>query len=572
MTEITPHYRGERYRALADPELVEFVENGELHGLDYHDCLNFYVHFGQHGRSADMRYLAAVDRYFLFTHILGRVDGFDRWLFERCREVELHPDGFLDLWAREHYKSSLITYAGSIQEIVNNPDITIGVFSHTKGISEKFVAQVKREFEENNELRKLYPDICWLKPKTEAPMWSNREFTVRRGSNPKEATMEAHGLVDGQPTSKHFGLLLYDDVVTLESVSNPDQIRKTTEAWELSDNLGAGERRKWMIGTRYHFGDTYGDIMARGIVRTRIYPATDNGRPDGKPVFLTQKAWDEKKKTQLSTLAAQMLQNPLSGKDRTFDPQWLRSYDIRPTTLNVYILGDPSRGRHSTSDRTALAVIGVDSANNKYLLDGMCHRMTLSERWDGLKMLHKKWTGQPGVGIVKVGYERFGQQSDDEYFAERMRDENYWFHIEELAWPREGGVSKQHRVERLQPDFQYGAFLMPSVVHVAGIGNATWKVDGDQIKYVKLQGDLALHKRVKDRGQDYLAIGPIKRLNENNQVYDVTRELIDEMIFFPFAAHDDFVDAVSRIYDIDALPAMVFEQSEDEDDDVYEDA
>lgn len=555
-------YKGLRYRAAADPELVEFVESDELHSLDYEGVLEFYTAVLPHLRDTDLAYLGCVDRFYLFTSILGRHDGFHPWLYDRCREVELEPDGYLDLWSREHYKSSLITMAGSIQEILNDPDITIGVFSHTKGIAEKFVAQVKREFEANAELRRLYPDVCWLKPQSEAPAWSTKEFTVRRRQNPKEATMEAHGLVDGQPTSRHFRLRLYDDVVTRESVSTPEQIKKTTEAWELSDNLGAGEGRFWMIGTRYNFGDTYGDIMQRGIVTPRIYPATDNGKPDGNPVFLSQEEWDKKKKTQLSTLAAQMLQNPLSGKERTFRPEWLKPWEVRPATLNVYIMCDPSRGRTATSDRTAMAVIGVDRAGNKYLLDGFVHRMTLSQRWEHLKHLHKKWKDVPGVGILRVGYERFGQQSDDEYFTERMREEKYIFPILELAWPREGGASKQHRVERLQPDMEYGAFFIPAFVHRNGLGTCAWSVnleDGN-LAYRPISGDTALVKRAKERGQGYLTNTPIKRKDEKNEVYDLTCELVDEMLFFPFAQHDDLVDVVSRIYDMEPMPASVNEE------------
>jgi hypothetical protein len=551
-------YTGARYRDAANPHLVEFVESDELHSLDYDAALEFYQDASQGLTDADMAYLGCVDRYFLFTAILGRLDGLHPWLYDRCREVELEPDGYLDLWAREHFKSSLITYCGSIQEILNDPEITIGVFSHTKSIAEKFVAQVKREFETNTTLRRLYPDVCWLKPASEAPVWSTKEFTVRRRSNPKEATMEAHGLVDGQPTSRHFGLLLYDDVVTRESVTTPEQIRKTTEAWELSDNLGSGTRRKWMIGTRYHFGDTYGDIIARGVVMERRYAATDNGRAEGKPVLLTQDEWDKKRRTQLSTLAAQMLQNPLSGKERTFEPTWLTRWEIRPSILNVYIMADPSRGRTSNSDRTAIAVIGIDNRGNKYLLDGFCHRMKLSERWDSLKHLHKKWQAMPGVGLLKVGYERFGQQSDDEYFQERMQAENYHFAIEELAWPREGGNSKQHRVERLQPDVQYGAFLLPSVISNAG-QDCTWSVNAESgsMEYRPLQGDSAIAKRLKERGQAHLSAAPIKRKDEQGKAYDLTAELISEMLFFPFAQHDDLIDAVSRIYDMEPMPASI---------------
>lgn len=556
-------YTGARYRPGAHPDLVAFVEADELHSLDYEAALRFYVTALPHATLADMAYLGAVDRFFLFTHILGRADGFHPWLFDRCREVELEPDRHLDLWSREHYKSTLITYCGAIQEILNDPEITIGIFGHTQDISRKFAAQIKQEFESNEDLHALYPDIFWEKPLSQAPVWSTEALTVKRSSNPKEATIEAHGVVRGQPTSRHFALRIYDDLVTLESVTTPEQVRKTTEAFELSDNLGAGENRFWMIGTRYSFGDTYGDLLARdGVVTPRVYPATSNGKVDGKPVFFTLEKWEQKKKTQLSTLAAQMLQNPLSGKERTFDPAWLRGWEVRPATLNVYIVCDPSRGRTSTSDRTAMAVIGIDRAGNKYLLDGFCHRMALSERWDHLKHLHKKWVGVPGVGILKVGYERFGQQTDDEYFRERMRDENYHFAIQELAWPREGSASKQHRVERLQPDFEYDAFYLPALVHRNGLGACKWAVDLDSgnLTYTPVNGDTALVSRVKARGQGYLAVSPIVRKDEKGEVYDVTSELINEMLFFPFAQHDDLVDAVSRIYDMDPLPASVNEE------------
>lgn len=550
-------YTGQRYRDAASADLVAFVEADELHALDYEQALRFYVQFGEVAADVDHAYLGAVDRFYLLTHILGRHDALHPWLFDRCREVELEPDYFLDLWAREHFKSTIITYAGVVQEILNDPEITIGIFSHTKSIATKFVAQIKREFEANHDLRTLYPTICWLKPHSEAPVWSTEAFTVRRQGNPKEATVEGHGLVEGQPTSRHFLLRVYDDVVTRESVNTPEQVKKTTDAFELSDNLGAGDGRMWMIGTRYSFGDTYGDILDRGIVQPRLYAATHNGKVDGDPVLMDPEVWAKKKKTQRSTLAAQMLQNPLSGKERMFQPQWFRPWFVRPASMNVYILADPSRGRTSTSDRTAIAVIGLDGRGNKYLLDGACHRMKLSQRWDHLRHFHKKWSAVPGVNFVKVGYERFGQQSDDEYFVERMRLEKYVFAITELAWPREGGASKRDRVERLQPDFEYGSFYLPGLVHVPGVGASLWEADLDagQMTFKPLKGEIAAMQTVKARGQEYLAAKPITRKNEDSEVYDLTRVLMEQMLYFPFATFDDLVDATSRIYDIEAIPA-----------------
>ena len=78
-----------------------------------------------------------------------------------------------------------------------------------------------------------------------------------------------------------------------------DQIKKTTERWELADNLGSHEGvRKWMPGTRYHFADTYGVVIDRKSLKPRIYPATEDGTLTGKPVFLSNERWDQLKNDQ----------------------------------------------------------------------------------------------------------------------------------------------------------------------------------------------------------------------------------------------------------------------------------
>src|SRR5574337_262060 len=154
--------------------------------------------------------LGRADRYYLLVSILGRPDAWNKWLYERCREVEAEPDGHIDLWAREHYKSTIITLAGIIQEIIRDPEITVGIFSHTKSVSRKFLAQIKLELESNSVLHALYPECLYADPRKESPRWSiDGGLIVKRKSNPKEATIEGHGLVDGMPTGAHFGLLVY---------------------------------------------------------------------------------------------------------------------------------------------------------------------------------------------------------------------------------------------------------------------------------------------------------------------------------------------------------------------------
>lgn len=530
-------------------------------------------------------FLGCNDRFFLFTVLLKRKDAINKWLFERCREVEKNSDGYLDLWARFHYKSSIITFAGIIQEVLCDPELTVCIFSHTKDIAQAFLEQIKTEFENNRDLKTLYGDVLFQDPQIEAQRWSKTDgIVVKRRSNPKEATIEAHGLVDGQPVSRHYGLMVFDDIITERAVTSPEQIRKTTVAWENADNLAKAEsNRKWHAGTRWSFGDTYGVILERKALMARIYPATDDGTLRGRPVFLSDERWNEIKKAQKSTVSAQMLLNPVAGTDAMFHPEWFRSYDVIPSIMNVYILCDPSKGRSKDSDRTAIAVIGVDTQSNKYLLDGVRHRMRLSDRYAFVKQLYSKWTKHPGVQMVKVGYEVYGMQADLEVIEEYQDRDKFWFEIEELNYPRQGQHSKTARVERLEPDMKSGRFYLPLVVwHPdAGAENGIcqWSVwtEEHQVAYEKqgvkhdyMVGQIIyspLRGRTKQQewcfksGQHSRILTPIRRRAEDDDIYDLTRSFMEEARFFPFAPHDDLIDVTARIYDMDVQPPVQYEAS-----------
>jgi hypothetical protein len=226
-------------------------------------------------------------------------------------------------------------------------------------------------------------------------------------------------------------------------------------------------------------------------------------------------------------------------------------------------------------------VVGIDANANKYLLDGYCHRMRLSERWEKLSGLHRKWANMPGIGLLSVGYERYGAQSDDEYFDEKMRNTpDARFHIETLSWTGEqGGESKKHRVERLEPDFRDGNFFLPGkvwhpaaasllpedasaeerVVERARAGTtAVWHVaeDSAEIIYRPYTKMNPLEREVRSHGQEQLwrVIEPLRRLDEDGNIYDLTRVFFEEYGFFPFSPRKDLIDATSRIYDMEPMP------------------
>lgn len=459
------------------------------------------------------------DLFFLLVWILNRKDLDRDWLFDRCREVQEKPNGYLDLWSREHYKSTIITYGLTIQDILNDPEVTIGIFSLTRPMAKSFLRQIKQEFEGNKLLRQLYPEILWEKPEHQAPKWSEDDgIIVKRKSNPKEATLEAWGLVDAMPTGRHFKIRVYDDIIDERNVGSPDMIDKATKAWALSLNLGsAAEMARYKdvnvqryVGTRYHFNDPYREIMKRGTAIPRIYPGTKDGTPDGEPVLWTPQFLADKRRDMGPYIfGCQILQNPVADEAQGFKREWIRYYGkIDWTQMNLYLLCDPAGEKKKTNDYTVMLVIGLGIDRNYYLIDGLRDRLNLTERTKALFAFHRKY--HP----LATGYEKYGKDSDIEHVTDKMDEENYRFSIQQLG----GATPKNDRIRKLIPLFENGRFWMPQRILYR--------------TYDGKQGDL------------------------------VATFLDDEYDSFPVSVHDDIMDCMARIKDEDLGAVFPINQRE----------
>jgi phage terminase large subunit-like protein len=470
-------------------------------GLTREQSNTLYLEAIESGDNEALRRLCREDLFFLLTVGMKRKDINNDWLYDRIREVEASPNGHLDLWAREHYKSTIITFGLSIQDALKNPEKTNGIFSHTRPIAKAFLEQIKRELEQNTFLKDLFPDVLYKNPQSEAPKWSlDSGLILKRKTNPKEATFEAWGLVDGQPTGKHFDTLTYDDVVTRESVTTPEQIKKVTEALELSYNLGSRGGVRRFIGTRYHSNDTYKTIMSRGSVIPRIYTATDNGKADGNPVLMTPEQLAEKRRDMGPyTFGTQMLQDPVADKAMGFKEEWLKDYEtIKTEGWNLYLLADPASKKKKTNDYTVMVVIGLGPDGNYCLIDGIRDRLNLTQRVDKLFHFHRKY--KP----LKVGYEEYGIQADIEHAKYVMEQKNYRFNITPLG----GQVAKEDRIRGLIPIFEQQRFFLPK---------SLWFTD-----------------------------------YENKRIDFIQKFKDDEYLSFPVSTHDDMLDCIARILDIGA--------------------
>jgi predicted phage terminase large subunit-like protein len=408
---------------------------------------------------AKLRNLCRTDLFFLLVWGLSRPDADNEWVFARSCEVEAAPDGYLDLWAREHYKSTIITFAKTIQDVIAShgddrilsDEVTVGIFSHTRPIAKQFLRQIKMEFERNENLKRWFPDVLYQDPRSESPKWSEDEgIIVKRKSNPKESTVEAWGLVDGQPTSKHFGLAVYDDTVTRESVTSPEMIKKTTSAWELSRNLTAIGGRSRYIGTRYHYFDTYDEMMKRGI-QARIHTATANGLPDGEPVFLPRDVLKQKQIEMQETFWAQMLMQPRSEESAYYRREWFKPYERLPDNLHKYGASDYAVTADG-GDYTCHGVCGIDDQDDLYVID-VWFGKTVSDVWVeqfiDMAAKHKPlmWAEESGQ-IIK---------SLDPYITKRMRERRVYVKREQFT----SASDKPTRQRAFQARAAMGKVLVP---------------------------------------------------------------------------------------------------------------
>lgn len=498
--------------------MVNFIPiPGAPYKHDYEDIFKTIANSaGRVKQIPTYRELCKNDLFFVLFFGLGREDineepkGIDKhFLIRAIREVEEDHDNTLDLWAREHYKSTILTYGLPIQELLINPEERICIFSHTRPIAKGFLRQIKQTLEDNVPIKKWFPDVFYNKPKSQAPKWSEDDgLYVKRKTHPKEASVEAWGVVDGQPTSKHFTIRIYDDLVTKESVTTPEMLKKVADAYELSESLGTDGGTKRLAGTHYSFADLYITLRKKTGYKDRIKPATDDGTPTGEPVFLSQSRLDQLLHDQGPyTFACQQLLDPVAAGDQKFEIDWLREYDELPSPLNVYIICDPANEKNKKSDYTTIFAIGVDQYENWFWIKGLRDKLDPDERWIALRDMYSH-CHKRGLTPQKVGYEVYGKDSDIFFFNKMQKKEGVYFTIQDLG----GKENKWFRIGKLVPQFKNGKFFFPI-------------------------RDFYTPKYCEDPAMKGKPIDMVKIFID------------DEYRVAPFCIHDDMLDCISRMND-----------------------
>ena len=434
-----------------------------------------------------LRHVFQTDLFFLVYYGLSRKDinSYDKpFIVQACKDIEDGPQtDTVDLWARGHFKSSLITEGKSLQDKLNDFRMSIGIFSHTRPISKDFLLPLKVALEGNVYLKFAFPDLIWANVKTEAPVWSmDSGLQLKTESVGNTHCFEAWGLVDGQPAGKHFNLRVYDDVITDKITLTPEAMKKAESQFRLSNNLEVtdGTGRQRIIGTNYDYGDFYQVLTEEAdngvypwhVRRKPWYEANYTMTPAEvdeipidikqryldlfgrlRPVLLSTKHLYEKRVKQSSRIFAAQMELDPSNKDMAeFKREWIKYYRTLPAVRNRYLLIDSANEEKKDSDYTVMALVSICPQKKRYLEHMIRRKIGPGERWKALKDMV-----QNHGPITGIWYEKYGKDADINYFEEKQMEEGIYFTINPVG----GRVRKFDRIRRLSPKFEEGDFLLP---------------------------------------------------------------------------------------------------------------
>ena len=424
--------------------------------------------------------------------------------YRLCLDVQYNKWGKLWVIAREFLKSTIITEASTLWEIILDPNQTYCIYSYKVEMAMKFLSVIKGWIENNTLLRVLWPDIFWENPALgymDLPngtrkrwAWTASQIEVKRTIESKEKTIEVAGVLGSSKTGSHFSRQIFDDTETQKNVETPDAIEKLLMQTLMAFNTGQTDHLEFcFVGTFYARADVYYRMLKENIFKQAvIQPCVDN---DGYPIYYSREKLEEKYRMMGPTVfATQMMCDPSFNSTATFQAEWVHYWTPKPDGLNIYMIVDPASGKTGRKhDYTVIVTFGIDALGNLMVLDMVRDKIGLEDKFITLATLYKRY--RP----IRLYYEQVSMQQDISSLQMLMEKYNTRFPITPFN-PTKWG-DKESRIEKLRNKFEMGQVYLPSqAVHKNYEGRME-----DMIKTYYLEEYLGYPSTPHDDGHDCLA-------------------------------------------------------------------
>lgn len=342
-------------------------------------------------------------------------------------------DHQLVLLPRDHMKSALIAYRVA-WEITRNPSLRILYISATANLAEKQLYFIKAILD-NPTYKRYWPEML-SDDEGRREKWSMNEISVdhpqRKADAIRDPTIFTAGLTT-VITGMHCDIAVLDDVVIKENAYTQEGRDRVAGQYSLLSSIEGADSREWVVGTRYHPKDLYGELEATNVdeydehgelsgtyklyetFERRVEDIGDGSgqylwprqqRADGKwfgfdQSILAKKRAKYKDKTQFRAQYYNDPNDPDSAAIKRdlfqyYDQKYIRQnagyWYFRDQKLNVFASIDFAYTLSKKSDFTAICVVGIDSRNNYYVLDISRFKTdTITEYFKEVLRLFVKW-------------------------------------------------------------------------------------------------------------------------------------------------------------------------------------
>jgi hypothetical protein len=199
----------------------------------------------------------------------------------------------LFLLPRAHFKSTIFSYAMPIHILIqpreNNiycPGIDgcntrVLIANETATNAEHFLRVIAARFDGNKLLRSLWPHRVWENSRRDSKKWNEKELLLPRTEDYPEASIETIG-VGGAITSRHYNILIKDDLISIEAANSPLVMQDAIQWHEASRALAddPDTTLEYIVGTRWAVSDLYQYILDNDkSVEPYIRAIVEDGQP-----------------------------------------------------------------------------------------------------------------------------------------------------------------------------------------------------------------------------------------------------------------------------------------------------
>lgn len=375
----------------------------------------------------------------------------------------------LILMPRYSFKSSVCTIGYSLWRLIQNPNTRILIYSDAESKAQGFLTGIKNHIlgkMDKSKFRMVYG--AW-EVNAKDDKWNQSQIVVKPR---KEAMPEPNVDTGGIETSKvgfHFDIIIFDDIVSDLNVTTKAQMDKVEDCYQKALSLLRPGGEVLMTGTRWHFGDLYGRIIAENEKKQTfeifIRSAEDI---NGKLLFdnigehsLTREFLDQQKAKQGSYFYSCLYQNsPIDDETAIFKAKDFSFHgQIEPTDLYITCTCDPAG---KGEDFTAITVVGTDGNMDMHLLEIVNEHIQPSEIIDKIINLNYKYKFKM-LGIETNFFRgMLEQELRRRIDIERKENESFnLFGTQEFVASSKAGQNKDSRIRALQPFHERGALKFP---------------------------------------------------------------------------------------------------------------